>query len=260
VSRRLTLPERVLQGLGVEQPQEIDLEAIAWDLGARVRYRRLQSCEARIVGRDDRAIITVDTSVLPRRQRFSIAHELGHWRHHRGRCLICRAEDIGDARRSASDPERVADDYASDLLLPRYILEPMLRGVARPSLKAAREVASAFDASLTATLIKIVETDHFPMLLVCHSRDGRHWFRRSASVPSRWFPKDELDHESCAFSLLYGAVGEESSPSLIGADAWFDRAEASDFEILEQAYSLPNNEVCTVLTLKDSRMVRGDSD
>jgi IrrE N-terminal-like domain len=257
VSRALTLPEQLLQSFGIDEAGEIDLEAIAWALGARVKYRVLHACEARLVGQGDRAIISVDSRVTPRRRRFSIGHELGHWKHHRGRCLICRSEDIGNARRAATDPERVADDYASDLLLPRYILEPMLRSIQRPTLKAAREVGDAFDASLTATLIKIVETDSFPMLLVCHGRSGRRWFRRSASVPDRWFPKEELDHESSAFELLFGGAAEPTSPSLIGADAWFDRSEASRYELLEQPYTLPNNEICTVLILSDKTMLSG---
>lgn len=256
VNRRLTLPEKILQNFGVESPKEIDIEAIAWELGARVKYKQLHSCEARIVGRDNRAVITVDINVIPRRQRFSIAHELGHWHHHRGRCLICRADEIGDARRSATDSERVADDYASDLLLPRYVLEPMLRGVARPTLKDIREIAEAFDTSLTATLIKTVETDRFPMLLICHSQKGRRWFRRAGSVPERWFPKDELDHESCAFDLVFGSNSEEPFPRRIGADAWFDKPEAAEYEILEQSYALPNKQVCTVLTLIDPKMLR----
>ena len=257
--RRLTLPERLLQRFGVERPDEIDVEAIAWELGAKVKYRELHACEARIVGREDRAIITVDTRVSPRRQRFSVAHELGHWHHHRGRCLICRAEDIGAARRSANDPERVANDYASDLLLPRYILDPILRGVPKPALKAVRDIASAFDASLTATLIKIVETDLYPMMMVCHGTKGRRWFQASAGIPSRWFPRDELDTESCAFAMLYGTAPEEGFPRRIGAEAWFDRAEAQRYELLEQSYSLPNKEVMTVLLLNDPRMTEEPS-
>ena len=42
--------EAILRRLGVTDPSEIDLEAIAWYLGARVRYRPLSACEARIVG------------------------------------------------------------------------------------------------------------------------------------------------------------------------------------------------------------------
>lgn len=256
MSRRLTLPERILQRLGVDRPDEIDVEAIAWELGARVKFRELHSCEARIVGKDDKAIISVDSRVAPRRQRFSIAHELGHWHHHRGKCLICRSDDIGNNRRLATDPERVADDYASDMLLPRYLLEPLLRGISRPNLKSLREIADAFDASLTATALKIAETDRYPMIIVCHGVRGRCWFKPSPSVPSRWFPKDELDHESYAFDMLFGSGNEEAFPRRIGADAWFDRAEADRYEILEQSYKLPNQEVVTILQLIDPTMLR----
>jgi hypothetical protein len=256
VSRRLTLPERILQGFGIERPDEIDIEAIAWELGARVKYRKLNSCEARIVGREDRAIITVDVGAIPTRKRFSIAHELGHWHHHRHRSLICRAEDIGNARRQATDPERIADDFASDLLLPQYILEPMLRQVPRVVLGVVRDIAGAFNTSLTATLIKIVETDRFPILLVCHSREGRRWFRRARSVPDRWFPKDELDHESFAFPLLFGSGPEETMPRRIGADAWFDRRGAEEQDLLEQSYRLPDDQICTILTADSDEVAR----
>ncbi len=257
MSRRLTLAEQVLHHLGVADPEEIDLEAIAWHLGAQIRYRALHSCEARLIGRGDRAIITVDERKDARRQRFSIGHELGHWRHHRGRCLICRSEDIGNLGRSATDPERVADSYASDLLLPRYLLDPLLRKVPKPTLAAVRAVASRFEASLTATLIKVVESDRFPMLIVCHEAEKPRWrwFGRSASAEP-WFPKDELDPESPAFALLYGpGPDEQRAPSKTGADAWFDRRGAEEFEMLEQSYRLPGRHIVSVLTLADPKML-----
>jgi len=80
----MTPAERLLQELGITWPKEIDLEAIAFNLGARVRYRRLEGCEARIIGRNDTATITIGEGCTPRRKRFSLAHEIGHWTHHRG--------------------------------------------------------------------------------------------------------------------------------------------------------------------------------
>jgi hypothetical protein len=256
VSRRLTLPEQLLQDFGIERPEEIDLHAIAWELGARIKYRELHSCEARIVGQGGRAIITVDSKATPRRKRFSIAHELGHWHHHRGRCLICRTDEIGNRRRSVTDPERVADDYASDLLLPRYLLEPMLKACPRPTLKFVRETAEAFDASATATALKIVETDRFPIMLVSHSQQGRAWFRRAPSVPEHWFPKQELDHESFAFAALFGKNEDRGGPRRIGADAWFDRRGANDFEIYEETFRVAADQICTILFFNDSKMLR----
>jgi Zn-dependent peptidase ImmA (M78 family) len=256
VNRRLTLPEQLLQDFGIESPEEIDLHAIAWELGVRVKYRELQSCEARIVGQGDRAIITVDAKATPRRKRFSIAHELGHWHHHRGRCLICRSDEIGNRRRSVTDPERVADDYASDLLLPRYLLEPRLKSSSRPTLKLVKEMADVFDASMTATALKIVETDRFPMMLVSHSQQGRVWFRRAPSVPEQWFPRQDLDHESFAFTALFGKNEDMGGPRRIGAGAWFDRREADDFEIYEETFRVASDQICTVLFFNDAKMLR----
>ena len=36
----LSVPERVLQGLGITDPDDIDLEAIAWTMGAGVATGR----------------------------------------------------------------------------------------------------------------------------------------------------------------------------------------------------------------------------
>jgi hypothetical protein len=88
-------PERLLKSLGIDRREDIDLEAVDWSLGAKVKYRPLKSCEARICGYENKAIISVDDRKMPQRQRFSVAHEIGHWIYHREQLLICRASDIG---------------------------------------------------------------------------------------------------------------------------------------------------------------------
>ena len=55
-------------------------------------------------------------------------------------------------------------------MLPRYILEPMISSIAKLTLKSARQMEEQFNASLTATLLKIVETDRYPIVLVCHTQ------------------------------------------------------------------------------------------
>ena len=121
--------ERLLHDLGITEPGEIDVEVIACAAGAAVRYRRLAIGDARIVGLGDRAIITVDDRASRVRQRFSVAHELGHWHHHRGRRLICHG--AADQQDGAAGCEREADGYAADLLMPRFMLGPLVAEVAR---------------------------------------------------------------------------------------------------------------------------------
>lgn len=241
--------EHILRSLGIEQPQQIDLEAIAWIKGAAVKYRPLQGCEARILGGKDRAIITVNSASAPRRRRFSLAHEIGHWHHHKGQMLFCGDEDIGNPAHGPFNSENQADQFASDLLMPDFMFRPRLRRVKRLMLGAAREIAEEFDVSLTATLLKMVECDEYPIVVVCHNKMRRRWFRRAPMVPDWWFPNDDLDVESIAFEMLYGGTAEISYPRKIGAEAWFKFRAVERFEIQEQSFLLPNNEILTLLIL-----------
>ena len=247
--------ERLLRSLGVTEPEEIDLEAIAWHMGVvKVKYRELDGCEARIVGLGDQAIITVDDRAIPRRRRFSVAHELGHWHFHRGKTLLCRHEDIG-AKQGKQEAERSANQFAANLLLPSYLLLPIARKHPRLTLKMLRETAGRFDTSLTATGIRLVETGHTPTVLVHHTRAGRKWFVRSPDVPDRWFPRTDLDADSYAFDLLHGQGEEQAFPRKIGAAAWFDRDEADRYEVQEQSFKVAEGEIVTVLTLTDEEML-----
>lgn len=251
----LSPAEKVLRNLGITEPSEIDLEAIAWHLGARIRTCPLDGCEARIIGHKDRAIIRVSDRSGPRRKRFSIGHELGHWHHHRDRTLVCRPDDIGNRSQGASRLEKIADQYAADLILPRYLFDPLAKQCKRMTLANIRSLADAFDVSLTATAIRMVEGRHSPAILVCHGQRGRKWFLRSPDVPDRWFPQGELDPDSFAFGLMFGDGKEEAYPRLMGAAAWFDRDEAKRYELHEQSFRAGESEVLTVLLITDEGML-----
>jgi Zn-dependent peptidase ImmA (M78 family) len=241
--------ERLLMGLGITRPEEIDLDAIAWHQGAAVKYRRMDAADATIVGTPRRAVIAVNSSTSPARQRFSLAHELGHWHYHRGQVLFCVPADIGNFAGGPLDPERQADAFASDLILPRYLFRPKVLKLKRPTLAFARQIADEFSASMTATLTKIVNEDRFPMVLVCHNKSRRRWFRRSMMVPQYWFPRDDLDVQTFAFEILHSKGREDAFPRKNGAGAWFDFKNVDRYEIFEQSFPLPDDEVLTVLTI-----------
>jgi hypothetical protein len=231
----LSPAEQLLAGLGIDDPSQIDVEAIAWERGAEVRYAALDSCEARIIGYGDRAIITVSEASGWRRKRFSVAHELGHWKWHRGRSFVCRSADIG-AVGLASDlnPERVADQYAADLLLPGYLFRPKAGRIRRLCFEEIDALRERFRTSRTSTAIQAVRTSGHPALLVCHGREGRRWFVRAPGVPERWFPREDLDADSCAIDVVFGTT-ERTRMQLAGAEAWFDRRGAEEYEVYEQA-------------------------
>jgi hypothetical protein len=206
-----------------------------------------------IVGTTDRAIITVNSASIPERRRFSLAHEIGHWHHHRGRILFCGASDIGNPAHRTLNPESQADQFASDLVLPNYI-RPRIAKMKRLSLSTVREIKEEFNVSLTATLLKLIEANRFPIVAVCHNKAKRRWFSRADMIPTWWFPRDDLDPESIAFEMLFSGAPESRFPRKIGADAWFDFRNAGRFEIQEQSFLLPNEEVLTLLILPDEAL------
>ena len=250
-----TPAEAILQSLGITEPAEIDLEAIAWTTGARVPYRALDGCEARIIGNGGRAIITVNSRSSYRRQRFSIGHELGHWKYHRGRLLVCRPSEIGGAAQHATAFERSADAYAADLLMPRYLFHPIARAYPKLNFQTVRTIADLFNVSLTAAAIRLIEGRHSPAFLICHGLEGRRWFARSPDVPRRWFPRADLDPAGFALDVLYGRQPDDRVPHRIGADAWFNRSEAERYEVKEQSIRTADDEILTLVLLSDEDML-----
>jgi hypothetical protein len=258
-----TQAELVLHELGIEDPADIDLEAIAWHRGAQVKYRSLDGCEARIFGFGEKAVITVDDRYGPQRARYSVGHELGHWHHHRGKTFICRPDDIASRApvdqlgrpvvTGALNPERVADAYSADLLMPNYLFARLADQQQRLTLKGIEDLANAFGTSFTATAIKMIDAGPVPAILVCHGRERRKWFRRHRDVPDKWFPQETLDEDSYAPDVLAGKT-ERSHYAKIGADAWFDRDDASRYEIIEQSIRVGEN-VLTLLVIEDGEML-----
>ena len=249
--------ETVLKKLGITEPQEINLEVIAWDNDALIKVRPLSGCEARIVGNGNKGIISINAESGQPRQRFSAAHELGHWMLHRGESFMCRSEDIGNPQGNTSQKEREADNFAADLILPHYMLRQSVKQFAKMDFETVRDIADAYSTSLTATSIRLVEGNYFPAIVICHTLEKRKWFKRAKDVPSRWFPRDNLEIESYAFDILYGgktdAVRQRRSP----ASAWFDRGEAENYEVFEHTIKI-GDESLTILELVDDDMLEDE--
>ena len=250
----LTPSEKILQNLGITEPEEIDLEAIAWTHNVRVKRRLLDGCEARIIGTIDAAIISVDSRVNPLRQRFSIAHELGHWKNDRGCSFFCTSDDIGINIKSNKFAERMANQFAANLLLPHYLLMPILRKNTDFNWETIKDVANKFSTSLTATTIRIIESNEFPAIIVSYRGTKRKWFKRAAQVPERWFPRDFLESESVAYKVI-SSKKTYSDPYNVSADTWFDNQENDEYEIIEQTIRVADNEVLSIIVLIDERML-----
>ena len=156
-------------------------------------------------------------------------------------------------------PERVANTFAADLLMPKYLFAPIAGAYSKLNLKTISDIAAIFRTSLTATAIRVVDWGHAPAVLVCHSSLGRKWFMRGPDVSSRWFPRDSLDADSFAFGVLHGRRPDDLIPRKIGAEAWFDRWEAQKYEVHEQTTRTGSDEVLTLVLVSDPRMLEEET-
>ena len=70
----------LLHALHVESPDEIDLETIAWKAGKlEIQYGGLKNCDGRNIASTNGGRIRVRDSGSVGRQRFTFAHEIGHF-------------------------------------------------------------------------------------------------------------------------------------------------------------------------------------
>lgn len=231
MTSRYRSPQTLFQELGITEPEDIKVEAIAQYCRASVRYKALEGCEARITGYGDRAIISVNKLSRRERQRFSIGHELGHWMSDQGSIAFSCAEKVFATEWTTNSPERRANRYSADLLLPDFMFRPLAKG-REITFATVRDLATVFQTSLIASTIRLVETGWLPSMVVCNEQGRRRWFVRDPDV-SLW-PLEHPGRDTIAYDLLHGSdLGE--SPTTVCADGWIDHQDAHRYELHEDS-------------------------
>jgi Zn-dependent peptidase ImmA (M78 family) len=132
----------LLKQHGIVQPP-VPVEDLARNEGIQVVRTQASGTESGFILRDGkRIVIGINSRNSRKRQRFTIAHELGHWRLlHDGRPLIVdhtiRINKRDEVSSAATDYEEIqANAFAAALLMP----EEMVRAA------VAREVSIGIDS------------------------------------------------------------------------------------------------------------------
>lgn len=241
-------PELVLWNAGVTEPSHIDLANIAAVHGARVVYRPLDGCSARLVASSDGAIISVNSADYPGRKRFSLAHELAHWISDRKtRSFLCAKSDIGPQNAEAKSVEAHANAFASQLILPDYLVSPWAVGK-KANLDVAASLANEFGVSRTAAAIKLAKRSSIPTCVACHDQSRLKWHVRNAAFDPDFYVKPELHQDTEAFTMAYGGGGK-SQPKKECADRWISGEGTYRMAVQTQSLKLPDGTVLTMIAL-----------
>jgi Zn-dependent peptidase ImmA (M78 family) len=214
--------EKLLWKYGISTPEEIALEAIAFDSGIVVRRRPLEGCDARLVAVENRGVITINSSNSPQRQRFSIGHELAHWFHDRSGdgMLSCSKDDVSPRNQRAKSMEADANRFSADLLLPPYLVVPRITR-RDTNIHLAQEVAHDFTVSVPAAAIRIVRHSKQAASVVVHKPTGRAWYFCNSSWPDYVQLAPQVHHDSPAMELLFGgSVGAKTPDKKEPALRW----------------------------------------
>jgi len=148
----------------------VPVEEIARGEGAQIARHRFEGWESGFILRDGRqTIIGVNTRTSRRRQRFTIAHEIGHLLLHEGTLIVDHAVRVNwrdQVSGMATGTEEIqANTFAAELLMPRdliiYSLEKYMDQVSRTNKAMSHEdlitsLAREFDVSAEAMGYRLI--------------------------------------------------------------------------------------------------------
>lgn len=149
----------------LEQHQQskppVRIERIAKGLGVELRSGDLGDISGVLVRRDDTAIIGTNSTQSTQRQRFTIAHELGHFLLHEGVTNhVDRTYRVNFRSAESSQATNVeeieANYFAASLLMPKHMLDHLCAEEALDDDDKVYGLAKQFQVSRHAMSLRLV--------------------------------------------------------------------------------------------------------
>jgi Zn-dependent peptidase ImmA (M78 family) len=236
----------IIEELNIKSVKDLQLlDQIAFERGAIVKRSPLATAEARLVVGRPYSVITVSTTIPDvRRERFSIAHELGHLELHRQeRVFSCDSESINDwsSKASIGNLEQNANEFAASLLLPEKLFSPLCLE-AEPSLDTVRLLVEQFNVSLTAATIRYVQFCYDPVAVVFTQRRQIRWFRRNEAFEDYGFfvNVNSMVEDSTITARFFNSESLPRSAQLVKASNWMMPGGFKDIYLREQCIAMPS--------------------
>lgn len=156
-----TLAENLLERFQ-QKKAPVDVERIAEGLGIVVKRGDLGENTSGVIYREGNAtVVGINSTQSKVRQRFTLAHEIGHFIIHKQRDLwvdspvLFRRNDV-----TGAPLETEANRFAADLLMPRNLLSKMKADQNAPAL--IQDMAKEYNVSVAAMSIRLVDLQLIP--------------------------------------------------------------------------------------------------
>ncbi len=149
--------EKILDSMGIKNIP-IPVEQIALKENIKIGRASSNDFSGLLVRETDYALIGVNSSEHPRRQRFTIAHELGHYFLHPNKdAFVDYRDNKKDIVRSPKEVE--ANKFAAALLMPKKFLERDSKAIAKEGFTESHLhlLAQQYDVSDDAMQYRLID-------------------------------------------------------------------------------------------------------
>ena len=192
------------------------------------------------------------------RQRFTIAHELGHFLldNHRPKAddgFHCSRGDFSADRSAKMSPaikmEVEANEFAAELLMPTRLVGKLL--VRSPGVELAHilRIAAEFNVSKESAARRYVSMASEPVALIFSKGGNIRYIKKSEDFPSLCVWKNQPIPQGSLTGAIKDEVGEVSGWSTCPADVWLSSHHHQ--VVCEQTFPQQNGYRISLLALED---------
>lgn len=177
------------------------------------------------------------------RQRFSVAHELGHFHiptHKNLHTAWCGEDDMTAGAHGGNRYEWEANDFAAELLMPRHLFSRDSKG-RDPVFREIVELAhpDMYDVSVTAAALRYTEVTRGACALVCARDEIIEWVAKSQNFVYRipW-RDDPLPQGSGAKAVFNGEAAMDGAEH-VDPYTWLELEQRRPVELFESTLAIP---------------------
>ena len=162
---------------------------------------------------------------------------------------MCSSRDIESWSKRVPDEELAANRFAAELLLPKSLIAQTLREH-WATIKAAMDISSKFQTSLTAAAVRCVELTDEKCALVVSVNGTVQWCRPSSAF-HHFIPLGVAVSPESLTSGLFENSDEREKEGSVPAEAWLSGYDGrSDATVWEDSILLPHyNSVLSIVTV-----------
>lgn len=244
----------VLKQLGVDDPTDFPIEALAGGLNVGVIVERIDGSEGRLVRGTETSIIAVSDRVRTEAaKRFVVAHELGHLQlHARSQLALCTSDGLASWYHAHDGPEPEACAFARALLMPRSLAEPIVKR-GWPDFDTVRALSNRFGVGFTVAALRYLQLTDERCAVVFSHKGFTRWYQTTEGFDHHLSMNTRLDSRTYAADAARGSDVPDK-PELVSAPAWISRRGLDDFDdIYEVSFRMrAYDAVLTVLWIPSS--------